>query len=208
MVIPYTSFGFRKTQSQWKKFLSASFKKYIFGEFSTANGRTGQPYYRKEGTRRGRAEGIRQGHSLAAHPTWGRSDECSEITYTVREPSACSCGSANMVSASGDKSRWCTRSKNTIPSPSGRHGAPKPTLHLPLTPSWSLDRLGLQWPRLKHESSHSQLCHLEWRQGMETVHLGIRRENRASCEMVWSPLPAPCTLPRDRASSSWSKALL
>lgn len=131
---------------------------------------------------RGRADGTGQGHSISAHPTWGRSEECSEITYTVREPSACSCGSASMVSASGDKSRWYTRSKNTIPSPSGPHRVPKPPLHLPLTPNC---HCGQAWPPVAQDETH--LIHsfpksiLKLRQGMKTTPSGIRRENRASC---------------------------
>lgn len=44
--------------------------------------------------------------------TWGRREECSEITYTVREPSACFSDSANMASASVDNG--CDTPKATL----------------------------------------------------------------------------------------------
>lgn len=165
---------------------------------------------RRRSSRKGEAEGIRQGCSPSVHPTWGRSGECSEITYTVREPSACSCGSANMVSVSGDKSRWCTRSENTFPLP---QDPPECQSHPTTSHSHTADtvaRLSPQWPRLIHKVSHSQLSQRNFAVKTRYRNYALRDQKekkgvievKIKIKIVWSSLPVPWILPNDRASSS------
>ena len=142
------------------------FKKYLRSFLQQKEG-MGNPATRR--LRWGWAVGRRQGHSLSAHPTWGRSEERSGITYTVREPSACSDGSANMVSASGDESRWFTRSRKhhsfSLWLPQDAESITPPPTHTQLTRGPGLALGGPRWDTRSLTPSFPREV-LELRQGM------------------------------------------